>query len=169
MVRITVVTLLVALTLGISACTRIADEDRLDFPTAQRLAIKPSAVGVPYDRFVVIRYDGRVIAVNLHATSQLGDRVRYRWFKANADGWFVPEAKLEQGEGEAVERPHTGRIAIPNLPTLQWSRGSQESGWIYWPERDTGLEIFSDAFATLSEIETRRGTGRWLDSGAGRQ
>jgi len=167
MVRSTVMTLLVALILGTPACSRLVDDNPPDVPTAHRLAVKPSAVGVPYDRFVVIRHDGHVIAVNLHATSQLGDRIRYRWFEANADGWFAPEANLERGEGEAVERPHTGRIAIPNLPTLHWSRGSQESGWIYWPERDTGLEIFSDAFATLSEIETRRGTGRWLDAGAG--
>lgn len=160
-------TLLVALALGASSCWRSVDEDRLDRPSADRLAVKPSAVGVPYDRFVVIRHDGHVVAVDLHATSQLGDRVRYQWYEANADGRFAPEADLEQGEGEAVERPHTGRIAIPNLPLLQWSRGSQESGWVYWPERDTGLEFYSNTFASLTEIATRGGTGRWIDAGEG--
>ncbi len=154
--------LLVGLAVGSSSCSRKSPEERLDFPTADRLAVKPSAVGVPYDRFVVIRHDEGLVAVNLHATSQLGDRVLYQWYRANADGWFAPEASLEMGEAEAVERPHTGRIAIPGFPTLVWSRGSQESGWIYWPEQDTGLAIFSRAFATLPDIETRTGSGRWL-------
>jgi len=162
MVRCTVIPLLVALTFGISSCSREQHGERLDFPTKHRLAVKPSAVGVPYDRFVVIQHDEHIIAINLHATSKLGDRVRYRWYKANADGRFAPVASLKQGDGEAVERPHTGRLAVPGLPTLQWSRGSQESGWIYWPEQDTGLRIYPTAFVTLPEIETQSGSGSWL-------
>ena len=165
MIRCTVILLLVALTVGISSCSREQHGERLDFPTKNRLAVKPSAVGVPYDRFAVLQHDEHIIAINLHATSELGDRVRYRWYKANADGRFAPVVSLEQGEGEAVERPHTGRLAVPGLPTLQWSRGSQESGWIYWPERDTGLSIYSNAFTTLPEIDTRSGSGRWLRKG----
>ena len=152
----------VACVVGLSSCSRKEPEEPLDTPTPDRLAATPSAVGIPYDRHIVVRHRDRLVAVTFHAASKLGDRVRFEWIGAEGDA-FVAGSELEHGTGGAVERTDsTGRIAIPGLPTLDWSRGSDTTGWIYWPERYDDLEIYSAAFGDVAEIDTRSGRGRWL-------
>jgi hypothetical protein len=163
-----VFSLLIGLATGLTSCKRTAPEYRLDRPTQKRLAAKPHAVGVPYQRFTVVRYEDRVVALRLGAVSELGDRISYEWFVADGSGRFSAAAAGSRGEGEAVEQPHTGHITIPGLPRLLWSRASTDAGWIYWSEDDFDTEFFSLAFGDLDEIDLNHRSGSWIrhDSGS---
>jgi len=145
-----------------AACDRPATAPKPALPTADSLAATPNAVGVPYGRFLLVRRDERLIALHLTALSPLGDRVAYRWYVAGPDGRFARPESLEQGGGEALERPYTGRISLPGPLTLDWSRGSKEFGWLYWPEGSGDYAVYSRPFAELADTAAGRDDGRWL-------
>ena len=145
-----------------AACNRPATESQPPLPTADRLAATPNAVGIPYDRYILIRQNERRIALHATALSPLGDRVSYRWYLADADGRFLRPEVLEQGAGETVERPYTGRITLPGPVTLDWSRGSTAFGWLYWPEDAGDYAVYSRSFADLADVAAGRDDGRWL-------
>jgi len=156
--------LLVAATLAAAgaACDRTPPTQPPPRPTADQLAATPNAVGIPYDRYVVIRSGERLIALHVTALSPLGDRVSYRWYLGDGDGRFARPEALERGEGEAVERPHTGHIALPGPLTLSWSRGSTGFGWLYWPDAVGDFAVYSRPFARLADADPDREEGRWL-------
>jgi hypothetical protein len=160
--RPVVVCLALILAIGLMSCGKLGPEHQLDHPTRQRLAAKPHAVGVPYDRFTVLRYQDRLVALKLGAVSELGDRITYEWFAADDSGRFNDPPPGSSGRGEAVERPHTGHLTIPGLPRLLWSRASTTSGWIYWSENDNETEFFSLAFGDLDEIDLNDRSGNWI-------
>jgi hypothetical protein len=145
-----------------TACSRPPAAPEPALPTVDSLAATRNAVGVPYDRYLLIRRDERRIALHVTALSPLGDRVAYRWYLADADGRFSRPAALEQGAGEAVERPYTGRIVLPGRLTLDWSRGSTSFGWLYWPENVGDYAVYSLPFTELAEVAAGRDGGRWL-------
>jgi len=152
-----------ALVAAIAACNRLPREQARDRPTADGLAATANAVGVPYQRYVVIRHGGHLVALTMKAGSQLGDHVAYRWYLAQEERQFRQPESLEQGSGEAVERPYTGRVALPDRLVLEWSRGSDAFGWLYWPEQATDYAVFSRPFADLSDIGGGLRGGRWLE------
>ena len=61
-----------------------------------------------------------------------------------------------------MERPHTGRFALPGPLTLSWSRGSTEFGWLYWPEADGSFAVYSRPFADLGDVGAALDGGRWM-------
>lgn len=154
---------MLVLAAGLGACDRRPPEQRRQLPTAEVLSATPNAVGIPYGRVIVIRNGRRLIAVSLTASSQLGDRVSYHWYLAAEDGDFSRPDSIEQGAGEAVERPYTGRIALPDRLVLEWSRGSDGFGWLYWPERPDDYAVYSRPFADLTELGDGPRGGRWLE------
>lgn len=145
-----------------AACSRPPTVPPPALPTANSLAATPNAVGVPYGPYLLIRRHERLIALHLNALSPLGDRVAYRWYVAGPDGRFARPESLEQGGGEALERPYTGRIALPGQLTLDWSRGSTEFGWLYWPEGSGDYAVYSRPFAVLADVGAGQDGGRWL-------
>ena len=145
-----------------AACDRAATTPRPALPTADTLAATPNAVGIPYGRYLLIRRDERLIALHLTALTPLGDRVAYRWHLAGGGGLFSRPEALEHGDGEAVEQPYTGRITLPGPLTLDWSRGSQEFGWLYWPEGSGDYAVYSRPFIALADADPGRDGGRWL-------
>ena len=156
------IALVVAVASAVAACGRAPTVPRPALPTADSLAATPNAVGVPYGRFLLVRRDERLIALHLTALSPLGDRVAYRWYVAGPGGRFARPESLEQGGGEALERPYTGRISLPGPLTLDWSRGSKEFGWLYWPEGSGDYAVYSRPFAELADTAAGRDDGRWL-------
>jgi hypothetical protein len=145
-----------------AACGRPATDPQPALPTADSLAATANAVGVPYGRYLLIRRGERLIALHLTAVSPLGDRVGYRWYVAGGDGRFARPESLEEGGGEAVEHPYTGRITLPGPLTLDWSRGSPDFGWLYWPEGSGNYAVYSRPFADLADVGARQDDGRWL-------
>ena len=145
-----------------AACSRPPAGPEPALPSADRLTATRNAVGIPYDRFLLIRRNQRMLALHVTALSPLGDRVSYRWYLADAAGRFSGPEALEQGAGEAVERPYTGRIALPGPLNLDWSRGSTSFGWLYWPENVGEYAVYSRPFTELAEVAAGRDDGQWL-------
>ncbi len=145
------------------ACSRGQPEERLDFPTAERLAPRPNAVGIPYGRFLLLRYKGQLFAINIRSAGGVGERIAYDWYLADSDGDFSSAEDNRQGRGETTENPYTGRISLPGGLSLEWSRGSRRSGWLYWPRQGPELEVFSETFADLSTVDPTTRAGRWLN------
>jgi hypothetical protein len=151
-----------ALAAAALACGRAPGELPTAQPTADTLAATPNAAGIPYGRYILIRHDGRLIALHVTAISQLGDRISFRWYAAGGDGRFTSPELLERDEGETVERPYTGRITLPGRLVLDWSRGSTEFGWLYWPEGPGDYAVYSLPFAELAGVAAGGNGGRWL-------
>ena len=146
-----------------ASCKRPPAAPQRVLPSAEQLAATPNAVGIPYDCYLLIRRDDRRIALHVAAVSPLGDRVSYRWYLADGDGRFSRPEALEQGAGETVEHPYTGRISLPGPLTLDWSRGSTTFGWLYWPESGGDYAVYSRPFAELADAAAGRDGGRWLE------
>jgi hypothetical protein len=145
-----------------SSCNRPPVAPQRVLPSAEQLAATPNAVGIPYDYYLLIRRDDRRIALHVTSLSPLGDRVSYRWYLADGDGRFSQPETLEQGAGETVERPYTGRIFLPGPLHLDWSRGSTAFGWLYWPEQGGDYAVYSRPFTNLADVGAKRDGGRWL-------
>jgi hypothetical protein len=146
-----------------AGCSGTPPEALLEQPTAERLAAKPNAVGVPYDRYVLVRSEDLLFAIRIHAESVFGERVAYEWYRMAPGGPGTAAEPRETGQGETEESPYTGRISIPGGPSLVWSRGSRVSGWLYWPERGPEVEFYSFAFRDIEAIDPLRSSGRWLN------
>jgi len=155
-------TLAAAVAAAGASCNRAPAPPQRVLPSAEQLVATPNAVGIPYDRYLLIRRDDRRIALHVTALSPLGDRVSYRWYLADGDGRFSRAEALEQGAGETVEHPYTGRIFLPGPLHLDWSRGSTTFGWLYWPEGGGDYAVYSQPFAELADVATGRDGGRWL-------
>jgi len=151
-----------AIAAAAAACNRPPAGPEQALPSADRLTATRNAVGIPYNRFLLIRRNQHLLALHVTALSPLGDRVSYRWYLADAAGRFSGPEALEQGAGEAVERPYTGRIALPGPLNLDWSRGSTSFGWLYWPENVGDYAVYSRSFTELAEVAAGRGDGQWL-------
>jgi hypothetical protein len=161
-IRHAALTSALAVVAALAACDRRPPEQARERPTTDGLAATANAIGVPYQSYVVIRHDGNFIALTMEAGSQLGDRVSYRWYLAEEERQFSQPDSLEHGGGEAVERPFTGRIALPDGLVLEWSRGSTAFGWLYWPQQPTEYAVFSRPYQGLSESAGGLRGGRWL-------
>jgi hypothetical protein len=134
-------------------------------PTRDRVVASSSSIGVPYDRLVLLRYGDHLLALELSARTQLGDNISYRWHLADDEGAFAPGVTTS-GEGETAERPSTGRISLPGPLKLEWSRGSTEMGWLYWPRAAPDLAVYSRPFQRLADIGARPSGGDWLSRDA---
>lgn len=148
------------------ACSRSQPGEHLEQPTGEQLAARPNAVGVPYHRYILIRHRDRLTALRVEALSAFGERVAYDWYRADSNGRFTATEGQERGRGETAESPHTGRITVPDGPSLEWSRGSQTSGWLYWPDQGSEVEFYSLAFGDLGSISEHSRGGRWLKRSA---
>jgi hypothetical protein len=161
--RLAVGCVMAAVVVAPLACSRTAPEALLEQPTVERLAAKPNAVGVPYGRYVLIRFEDQLYAIEIRALSVFGERVAYEWYRLEPSGGRAAAEPLSSGRGEAEERPYTGRISIPDGPSLIWSKGSRSSGWLYWPDQGPEVAFYSHAFDELQAIDPYRSSGRWLN------
>jgi hypothetical protein len=132
-------------------------------PTPDRVVARPQAVGVPYDRYILIKDRQRLLALKLSSDSALGEHVLYEWEEIDPSGRGSPSHDLLRGTGETAERLHDpmGRIDIPDL-SLVWSRGSRDLGWIYWPDDDREFAVYSRPWLRPAEIDPTSRAGTWL-------
>jgi len=131
-------------------------------PTRDRVVANDWAVGVPYEVFVLLRDGDRLLALKINSRSPLGSEISYSWEEIRTtDRGTAPEVRRGHGETSENNRLMTGRIAIPGLD-LQWSRGSSDLGWIYWPEGRDDFSVFSRTWLRPAEIDPNSRSGRWL-------
>jgi len=153
--------LAVALTVvALAACGRPRPEYSPQ-PDGTHLVANDRAVGVPYDRYFLLRHGDRHTVLHIESKTQLGNKIFYRWLAAEAGARSFAVDAATGGEGETEEDPFDGRISLPGL-TLRWSRGSGATGWIYWPQGTTELEIYSRPWQHIDDVNPRRGGGKWL-------
>jgi hypothetical protein len=127
-------------------------------PTGDRIAASHRNIGIPYGPYVVFRGGDRYIALRVTASNQLGNRIGYEWA---ATGPGLGEfASAEQGRGSAEESGSVARIAAGPL-LLNWSRGSGEIGWIYWPDDALGVAVCSRTFSNLEDLDLESKRLRW--------
>jgi hypothetical protein len=132
-------------------------------PTPDLVVARPQAIGIPYDRYILIRDRDRLLALKLSSDSALGEHIFYEWEEIEPLGRGPSSHDLLRGKGETAERLHDpmGRIDIPDL-SLVWSRGSRDLGWIYWPDDDREFAVYSRPWLRPAEIDPKSRAGTWL-------
>jgi hypothetical protein len=128
------------------------------FPTADQVAADHRAIGIPYGRFVLLRTGKQLVALHVTWASPIGEQINFEWHAPSGGQQTFNHATF--GKGSAVEVRYIGRIAAGPL-VLDWSRGSRDMGWIYWPDDDTDLAVCSRAWADLDKADPDSPDVRW--------
>lgn len=128
------------------------------FPTADQVAADRRAIGIPYGRFVLLRTGEQLVALHVTWASPIGEQINFEWHASPRGQQTFKHATF--GKGSAVEVRFVGRIAAGPL-VLNWSRGSRDMGWIYWPDDDTDLAVCSRAWANLDDADPDSPDVRW--------
>ena len=119
-------------------------------PTAFRVAVSERSIGIPYGPVTLLRTGAELVALRVTAASRLGNAIEYEWDLAPAGGTgFVSET---HGSASTVESSGFGQVVAGPL-RFQWSRGSQDFGWIYWPVGLTDIAVCSRTWRNLEEID----------------
>jgi hypothetical protein len=148
-----------AAVLSITAgCGQSSDPPPPRFPNSNTVAAGPRSIGVPYGPIVLLRSGEQLVALRITSESQLGQVIEVEWFAPPVGGKDFTNAK--HGGGTAREHRGIGYIAAGPL-SLEWSRGSAEMGWIYWPDENTDLAACSRAWANLDEVDPDAPDIRW--------
>ncbi|MFV2073373.1 MAG: hypothetical protein ACC742_12075 [Thermoanaerobaculales bacterium] len=128
------------------------------YPTKDRVAADRRAIGIPYDRFVLFRRDEQMVALRVTRASQIGDSIDYQWFASRPEAVDLTDPIT--GEGKTRESGYMGRIAAGSM-VLQWSRGSEQFGWLYWPDDRSEFAVCSLAWGSLEEADRGARGVRW--------
>jgi hypothetical protein len=120
------------------------------------------AVRIPYGQYVLLRSDHHIVALKVRSRSPRGEHISYQWSMVQSDDVGTSGGEPSRGEGETSEQPYDGLITVPNL-RLTWSRGSAQVGWLYWPEDGQRLEVCSQSWTELADVDPAAGS--WLHQG----
>jgi hypothetical protein len=121
-------------------------------PTFQHVAVNQRGVGIPYGAVVLFRVDQEVVALRIVEAPMRGYRIQYEWNVAKVTtGAFETEGT---GAGETGE--HEKRCAVHAGPLyMRWSRGSEDFGWLYWPEKTNEISVSSITFRSVKSIDLK--------------
>lgn len=131
-------------------------------PTEEQVTADHRAIGVPYGRYVVMEHEGRLVALKIASRSPLGDRIHYWWAVTRPGSIDFSRDEQDSGEGDTSEAQFTGVISVPGL-NLEWSRGSANLGWLYWPKDGSEFRVYSRPFRDVEDIDPRSREGTWLE------
>lgn len=119
-------------------------------PTYERVAVNERAVGIPYGPVAVFKVDDQLIAFRVSNVPLSGHGIEYEWSAAASDTTsFAPTAT---GSGQVEEKPHPVYVSAGPL-AVQWSRGSQKYGWLYWPEDSRPTSVCAITFRSVESID----------------
>ena len=128
------------------------------YPTTEQVAADHRAIGIPYERVILLKSAQQLVAVRVTWASPIGEQIRYEWHSTKSGAKNFLDAL--SGDGAAKEDRFTGRIAAGPL-LLTWSRGSRDMGWIYWPEDGGEFAVCSRAWESLGEADPDAPDVRW--------
>jgi hypothetical protein len=117
-------------------------------PTYERVAVNDRAVGIPYGPVVVFKVDDQLIAFRVSSVPLSGYGIEYEWTAAPAGAALTATAT---GAGAVEEKPQPVYIRAGPL-AMQWSRGSQKYGWLYWPEDAHPTSVCAITFRSFESI-----------------
>lgn len=127
-------------------------------PNDRRVAASHRNIGIPYGPWVLLQGGDRVVALRVTSASPLGNRIDYEWAAGSAQSnRFSP---TDRGRGSLEERASVERLSAGPL-LLNWSRGSGEVGWLYWPDNDIGFAVCATTFEDLEDIRPDSRRYRW--------
>jgi len=119
-------------------------------PTPERVSVSARSIGIPYGPVVLLRNREQLVAVRVVGTAAGGYSIEYRWETAPfAASGFATE---ERGTGMTQEERGHGVVKAGPL-RFKWSRGSQSTGWLYWPPASDELSVCSVTWPSIEEID----------------
>ena len=121
-----------------------------EFPTFERVAVNQRAVGIPYGAVVLFRVEQKLVALRVVRAPMWGYRIEYEWNTASATTHaFETEST---GAGETNEQNKRSAVRAGPL-YMRWSRGSENFGWLYWPEDMKNIDVSSITFRSVDSID----------------
>jgi len=130
-----------------------------ELPTFERVAVNQRAVGIPYGAVVLFRVDEEMVALRVTEAPMWGYRIEYEWNTASATANVFETESTGAGEtGEQKKRStvHAGPLY------MRWSRGSEDFGWLYWPEEEHKIDVSSITFRTVDSIDLQNPEVIWF-------
>ena len=119
-------------------------------PTFERVAVNHRGVGIPYGAVVLFRVEEELVALRIVEAPMWGYRIKYEWNAAKVDS-DIFEAE-STGAGKTGEQEK--RCAVLAGPLyMRWSRGSENFGWLYWPEKIADISVSSITFRSVDSID----------------
>jgi hypothetical protein len=118
-------------------------------PTFVRVAVNQRGIGIPYGAVVLFRIDQELVAFRVVEAPIWGYRIEYEWSTAPVTADVFETAST--GAGETDEKKHRG-VARAGPLFMQWSRGSKDFGWLYWPEDAKDVSVCSITFRSVDRI-----------------
>jgi hypothetical protein len=121
-----------------------------DKPTFERVAVNQRAIGIPYGAVVLLRAEDQLIALRIVDAPLWGFAIEYEWNVAptNAEVFITAAG----GSGRTDEKQRHGGVKAGPL-FMKWSRGSDTSGWLYWPEDSGPVSVCSITFRSVASID----------------
>jgi hypothetical protein len=121
-----------------------------EHPTFERVAVNQRAIGIPYGAVVLFKAEDQLIALRVIDAPLWGFAIEYEWTAAPVGtGIFETSAT---GAGQTDEKQRHGGVKAGPL-FMKWSRGSDQSGWLYWPEDPKSMAVCSMTFRSIASID----------------
>ena len=118
-------------------------------PTFERVAVNQRGVGIPYGAVVLFKADQELVAFRVVEAPKWGYWIEYEWNAAPVtEGGFETAST---GAGETNEQKRRSAVIAGPL-YMRWSRGSEEFGWLYWPEDSKNVSVSSITFRSVDSI-----------------
>ena len=119
-------------------------------PTFERVAVNQRGIGIPYGAVVLFRVDQELVALRVVDAPKWGYFIEYEWNAAPLTAGLFETART--GAGETNEQKQRSTVLAGPL-YMRWSRGSEEFGWLYWPEEKQDISISSITFRSADSID----------------
>lgn len=137
-----------------------------------------------YHRFLLLRHEGRVIAIFAMPNPRYGNAgITYQWFSVSAKvksfehqtGWENenPEAKFGIGstrDGLTCRNSFPayifGLVEADNIK-LKWSSNNKDSGVLSFSEEQSSIEVYPEQFDRLDDVFDRIDPKKWRSLNTG--
>ena len=120
------------------------------------------AVVFPYDHFVAVRDRDEVVLLLLRLEPGREDAVTYEWFAADAKG---PLRRTADGAGRMEGAGGKGVIRAGAFE-LEWTRGGNRTGWVYFPAARPSLAISMKAWESADAVDLKAPDVSWVGPAA---
>jgi TolA-binding protein len=141
----------------------------------QPLRAKDGTLKVHYHRFVLLKYDGKIIALHLLPDPAYGwDGIAYRWYQLTdgTDRFYQPSPSeadaspnpaMKTGSGQTHEDKDSKEGVIRAGPlAIPWSKGNHQIGWLYLSRTANEIEVYPIQFERLEDCSGKLEVKRWV-------
>lgn len=130
-------------------------------PASGRVTVNERAIGIPYGEWILLRTGTRQVLVRLDPEDGTGFAVAYRYRVSPETVSEFAGPHVEAGSGRTEETFGMGRVTAGRLQ-MDWSRGSDRTGWLYWPPEHTPVEVWPFTFDDPGAVPRALANESWL-------